>query len=239
VVPARTPIYFQALDQQGHMVQSMRSWVTLQPGETVSCVGCHEHKNTAPPVTRASAAMRAGPQRLKDFYGPPRGFSFIREIQPILDRHCTRCHYQGGDAPPGAKGADVKPAFSLLGTQTLDGGSQRKWSDAYKALADRRLANWINAQSAPPMLPPYSAGASQSKLIELLRGGEHYGVRLSRAELDRFIVWIDLLVPYSGDYTEAMNEQVIPQYDHFLQKRLRWHEEERANIARFMSDPSK
>ena len=26
------------------------------------------------------------------FYSPARGFSFPKEIQPILDRHCIRCH---------------------------------------------------------------------------------------------------------------------------------------------------
>ena len=40
-VPARTPLYFQALDERGYVVQTMRSWSTLQPGETQSCVGCH------------------------------------------------------------------------------------------------------------------------------------------------------------------------------------------------------
>ncbi|MGN0846977.1 MAG: hypothetical protein ACI4RA_06290, partial [Kiritimatiellia bacterium] len=30
--PARTPIYFMLLDEKGRMVQSMRSWATLQPG---------------------------------------------------------------------------------------------------------------------------------------------------------------------------------------------------------------
>ncbi|MCZ7635858.1 MAG: hypothetical protein M5U12_07315 [Verrucomicrobia bacterium] len=47
-VPARTPVYFQAIDANGHAVQTMRSWSTLQPGEVQSCVGCHEHKNSAP-----------------------------------------------------------------------------------------------------------------------------------------------------------------------------------------------
>ncbi|MDH7571483.1 MAG: hypothetical protein QHJ73_18055, partial [Armatimonadota bacterium] len=47
-VPARTPLYFQALDEEGRAVQSMRSWSTLQPGENAACVGCHEPKNTAP-----------------------------------------------------------------------------------------------------------------------------------------------------------------------------------------------
>ncbi len=42
--------------------------------------------------------------------------------------------------------------------------------------------------------------------------------------------WIDLLVPYCGDYTEAMNDEQIPRYLHFLDKRRRWQAEEAANI---------
>jgi hypothetical protein len=128
----------------------------------------------------------------------------------------------------------VKPAFSLKGTQTLDQKAQRRWSDAYRALADRRICNWINVQSAPSMLPPYTAGASQSRLISLLEEGRHYGVRLSQPELDRFIVWIDLLVPYAGDYTEAMAEDQTARYNHFLEKRRRWHAEEARNIAEYL-----
>jgi hypothetical protein len=292
VVPARTPVYFQALDVRGRMVQSMRSWVSLQPGEAVSCVGCHEQKNSAPPAGRATQAMLAAPQPLELFYGPPRGFSFVQEIQPILDKHCVRCHSldeppeysrlpaasrRGGwgpaqpaprevgwgqpaadhqppsdqppsDQPPSAQPPsdqtasgpestnppEVKPAFSLKGTQTLDPEAQRKWSDSYRALADRRICNWINIQSAPPMLPPYTAGASQSRLIALLEDGGHYGVKLSPPELDRFVVWIDLLVPYAGDYTEAMAEEQIPRYSHFLEKRRRWQAEEAENIAEYL-----
>ena len=45
-VPAKTPVYFQIVNQDGHVIQTMRSWSTLQPGETFSCVGCHEDKNS-------------------------------------------------------------------------------------------------------------------------------------------------------------------------------------------------
>jgi hypothetical protein len=245
IVPARTPIYFQAVNEQGQMIQSMRSWMTLQPGETASCVGCHEHKNTTPPVTQFSQALAAGPQLLTRVDGPPRGFSFIREIQPILDQHCVRCHYV--DQRPTYVASDtikssretahatvdepgVQPAFSLLGRQTLDSESQRKWSDSYKALADRRVVNWINIQSAPPMLAPYHAGAAHSRLPKMLEDGSHYGIRLSQMELDRIVTWIDLLVPYCGDYTEAMNDSQIPRYRKFLAKRQRWQTQEAANI---------
>ena len=57
-VPARTPVYFQLLDEDNCVVQSMRSWSTLQPGETFSCVGCHEDKNTSPPpVSKAAGGV--------------------------------------------------------------------------------------------------------------------------------------------------------------------------------------
>ncbi len=254
-IPARTPVYFQALDGQGQMVQSMRSWTTLQPGEVASCVGCHEHKNTAPPVTVATQAMRRGPQPLQPFHDSPRGFSFVREIQPILDQHCVCCHHL--DQPPsylGGKTAGSPPnqptpekpeqaktdsqgivaAFSLKGTQRLDEKAMRSWSDSYRALAHRQVANWINIQSGPAMLPPYHAGASQSKLVAMLRDGSHYDAKLDRAELDRIVTWIDLLVPYAGDYTEAMAEEGIPRYTQFLEKRHRWRETESQNIAELL-----
>jgi hypothetical protein len=244
-VPSRTPLYFQALDEKGQMIQSMRSWTTLQPGEAVSCVGCHENKNTSPPVGRASLAMLAGPRALATPYDPARGFSFIREVQPVLDRHCVRCHYL--DEPPRyaepstariePTGVDdaIRPAFSLKAAQTLEATSRRKWSDAYRALADRRVCDWINVQSAPPMLPPYHAGASQSRLMRLLEDG-HHGVRLSESELDRFRVWIDLLVPYCGDYTEAMADEDVAGYNRFLDKRRRWRAEETRNIEELLRE---
>jgi hypothetical protein len=43
-VPARTPVYFQVLDDKGYTIQSMRSWSTLQNGARFSCIGCHENK---------------------------------------------------------------------------------------------------------------------------------------------------------------------------------------------------
>ena len=240
-VPARTPLYFQAVDRNGHMVQTMRSWTTLMPGEKQSCVGCHDHKNAAPPVTGLTAAAAAGPQARTEFYGPPRGFSFIEEIQPILDRNCVACHHLDEPPPYLADGSVARgpwereneesvPAFSLRGIQHLDEDAQRKWSDSYLALAHRRVADWVNPQSAPPTLPPYSGGSSRSPLIEMFESGAHFGVTLSREELDKFALWIDLLVPYAGDYLEAMDPEGIPRYLHFLEKRRRWQEEEARNI---------
>ncbi|NQT36949.1 MAG: hypothetical protein HQ581_05645, partial [Planctomycetes bacterium] len=57
-VPACTPVAVQPLDAEGKALALMRSWFTAMPGEVVSCVGCHEPQNTAPPVRSAPLAAR-------------------------------------------------------------------------------------------------------------------------------------------------------------------------------------
>ena len=49
-VPANRPLYFQALDEDYNEIQRMRSYIHLQPGEKLTCLGCHEPRHTTPPV---------------------------------------------------------------------------------------------------------------------------------------------------------------------------------------------
>ena len=281
VAPARTPLYFQAIDDRGYAVQSMRSWSTLQPGEIASCVGCHESKNQAPVATGApTLAGRAGPQPLTPFLEAPHGFSFAREIQPILDRHCIRCHRDSAQfaarlvrpalVPPhldevttnapagpavvtaGATGDRPLPreervAFSLLDRPVVEARSARRWTEAYLALTQARqvgfggeetfagvpndTVNWISAQSVPELLPPYHRGAARSRLMTLLAQG-HGGVELSRKERETIACWIDLLVPFCGEYTEAgaWSGEQQRTYLHFLEKRETLEGQERETL---------
>lgn len=269
MVPARTPVYFQALDERGRAVQTMRSWSTLQPNEFFACVGCHDNKNAFPPTDGYgfSLAMKAGAQLLEHFYGPPRGFSFPKEIQPILDRHCVGCHKdrgpirdflasgkpvlgrQGNARATGTQQQD-ETAFSLLGTEfNEDRTSKRQWSDAYLVLTQARfdpreetqgtflgnyqgrVVNWIGSQSVPEPLPPYAAGATRSELLSLLEQG-HKGVKLSREEFEKIACWIDLLVPYCGDYVEAntWTHAEMRKYRFFANKRQWEQDTEQKNI---------
>jgi hypothetical protein len=148
--------------------------------------------------------MEAGPERLTPFYGPPRGFSFAKEIQPILDRHCVECHRAD------AQGEGNK--LLLTGEPVLDARSKRYWSRAYLTLTatpegDSRgkaneLVNWISNSSEPCMIPPQYGGSTRSKLIAMLDEG-HHDVKLSREEMDKLAAWIDLVIPFCGDYVEA------------------------------------
>lgn len=57
--PANTPISIQPIDKDGVAVQWMRSWVTGQPGEVVSCVGCHEDQNQIAIPKRVIASQKS------------------------------------------------------------------------------------------------------------------------------------------------------------------------------------
>ena len=239
-VPARTPVYFQVIDKHGYVIQTMRSWSTLMPGEHLSCIGCHEDEGTAPVNTRQTMAMKKGPQDLMPFYGPPRGFSFAKEVQPILDQHCAGCH-------DGQAGEDK--AFSLLSRPYHDQGARRFWSEAYLSLtganphsqargkSDRDVVNWIDSQSPPSMLPPQFRGAVTSGLMKILREG-HGDTQLDEEAMHKIAAWIDLGVPFCGDYLEAnaWSQGDMDKYMRYQRKREGWAEEDRQNIERLFAE---
>ena len=199
--PANRPLYFQALDHEGRVVQTMRSWATLMPGENQSCVGCHESKNTAPLVRDTlPLALADGPKPLRPLGEVRGGFSFPRHVQPILDLHCTECHDGRQDVPLDLRGetfvhAKMKRAFNrsyLELTHAVNG--EGDWENP--------VVNWIDAMSGPGPLPPRYRGAANSTLCDMLLEG-HEDVSLADDEFQTIACWIDLLVPYCGDYAEA------------------------------------
>jgi hypothetical protein len=121
-------------------------------------------KNSAPPAGYgfASACAASPARELEPFHGPARGFSYATEIQPIWDRHCVTCHDGETRVPD--------KSFSLRATPVEDKQAKRFWSESYLNLTkggpSNRWVNWISAQSIPPMLPPYSAGATQEPAAE-------------------------------------------------------------------------
>jgi len=250
-VPARVPLYFQALDADGNMVQSMRSWSTLQPGEMQSCVGCHEHKNSVP-VSRhpVSIAMNKGVQKIAPIDDKGlRGFSFIKEVQPILDRRCISCH------------DGKKHSLNLSGEQIEHKVSRRNFSYAYLNLihavprgstaeyiaktntnlkemqgnANHPEVNWINCLSEPTMLKPYTVGSAKSAIIKRLNDG-HGKTGITPQEISVIALWIDLAVPYVGDYLEANNwsQAEIDFYMHHDEKRRKAREQETEAVREYI-----
>ncbi len=152
-----------------------------------------------------------------------------------------------GTDPPAPLSAGPRSAFSLLSAEVVDTVAKRRWSDAYLNLTGARrleqgcyaaqpgnLVSWVTAQSIPSLLPAYPAGAARSRLLSLLEDG-HSGVNLSRQERERIACWIDLGVPFCGDYTEAnaWNEVEKAKYQRYLEKRWQMEAEEARNIEAF------
>ncbi len=183
-IPANTPIAVQPLDAEGKALQLMRSWFVAMPGESISCVGCHERTIDAPPAIQTLAA-RKSPQAIRPWRGPARGFSFDREVQPVLDRYCIGCH--DGDAYQGQQLSDLRqddtPTFSR-GYQVLQQYVRRP-----------------GPESDYHMFPPAEYHADTSPLIQMLAKG-HHNVQLPREAFDRICTWIDLNVPYFGTWHE-------------------------------------
>ena len=243
-VPAQTPVYFQLVDKFGDVVQTMRSWSTLQPGETFGCVGCHEPKgavieNATSNSGATTIALKKDVAQLKPVLFPSKGshelagFSFQRDIQPILDHNCVSCHTGEKDKPFSLLGNDDVSPRGLKASET----SLRVFSEAYVNLTNGGVngkspwINWLGIQEGPELLPPYSAGACKSKLISMFRspdgqyGGQdenHRDVHIDEASVRLLAMWIDLLVPYCGDYVEANKWKIEEraQYEYYWAKHL-------------------
>lgn len=206
-VPANTPISVQPLDEQGKALQVMRSWFTGMPGEVLSCVGCHENPNAAMPNRRTLAAIDK-PREITPWFGPARGFSFQREVQPVIDQHCVGCH--DGQPQPGGQAT-----LDLRGTQFIDDYDSRyhhggqdagKFSVAYTNL--QRFVRRPGLESDLHILPPMDFHADTTQLVQLLGKG-HYGVQLDAEAWDRLITWIDLNAPYHGSWNTIAGEQRV------------------------------
>lgn len=199
-VPANTPISVQPLDANGCALQLMRSWFTGMPGEKLSCIGCHEMQSTAvAPSGRPLATLRA-PQEIRPWYGPRRGFSFEREIQPLLDAKCAACHYEGTPLKT-ARGRAI-PDFATSRLALAKGDAVRgTYSVSYLSLHPYVRRN--GPEGDYHTLTPLEFHADTSELFQILRKG-HHGVVLTEEEMDRLLTWTDLNVPYWGTWTELM-----------------------------------
>lgn len=177
-IPANTPVSIQPLDKDGVAVQWMRSWLTGQPGEIVSCVGCHEDQNQIVIPKRVIASQKA-PHALTPPEGGPRSFTFDLEVQPILDRACIACHNGEGKA------------FDLRGGKK-DG---RGYGTSYL-----NLHPYVHRQGGEGdmvVLYPYEYHPNTSELVRLLKKG-HYNVQLTDAEWRKIYNWIDYNAPDKG-----------------------------------------
>jgi hypothetical protein len=188
-VPARKPLYFQAVDADGRAVQTMRSVTYLQPGEQRGCVGCHERPGTVV-ANRVLLALRRPPSKIAPGPAGTRPLSFPLLVQPVLDRHCVRCH--DGQAGPG------KSPLALTGQV------QDEFTQSYLNLKPSvRWNEWGGASLNEITTHPGRCGADQSPLTQVLADAKHGPpLRLPAEDIRRIYLWLDANAPFYGTYTE-------------------------------------
>jgi len=189
VAPARKPLYFQAVDADGRAVQTMRSVTYVQPGEQRGCVGCHERPGIVA-ANRPLLATRRPPSAIAPGPEGTRPLSFPRLVQPVLDRHCVRCH--DGQAGPG------KSSLALTGK--VQDGFTRSYQDLKPFV---RWNEWGGASLNQTVTRPGRSGADRSPLTQILGDATHASqMDLPDADRRRLYLWLDANAPFYGTYTE-------------------------------------
>ncbi|MEI7908992.1 MAG: hypothetical protein WCK77_05090 [Verrucomicrobiota bacterium] len=194
------PVYFQVLDAEGRAVESMRSDVYAAPGETLSCVGCHEPQASAVPVANVKPmAMRRAPSIIAPEPDGSRPFSFLRLVQPVLDHNCVACHAKSAKAPPLAATHDTQP-----------------WVASYRNLKPFAFYYDGGGSFTESKTYPGKFGALASGLDGLLRKG-HHDVKLTPEEWRRLTLWLDCNSDFYGTYenlsAQDRGEVVWPQLE--------------------------
>ncbi len=191
--PAGKPLYFQALDERGLALQSMRSVTYAHPGESLTCRGCHEPK-TRTPAAGASfpIALRRAPSTIAPDLDAAHPFSFVRLVQPALDRNCVECHQRSR-------------ALDLTGTIAGPQG----WSRSYTSLAGKYGFYYhVNNGSinmgvhGGSRTLPGRFGAAASPLLPFL-DARHHGVQLSAEDRHRITLWLDCNSEFYGAYEDT------------------------------------
>ncbi len=186
-LPPYTFVFFQLLDANGMMIQSMRSGTVIQPGEVQGCLGCHDNRHYAPRAVPEAMpiAFRGAPSTLDGWMDePPKFFNYLSDVQPVFTARCLECHDYGG-------AGTVKV--------TLAGDKGICFNASYAELWRKGYTGAIGA--GPAAIQPARAwGSHASRLVQALRGSHASRVTLTTEEFERIVTWLDLNAVYYPDY---------------------------------------
>lgn len=188
-VPAGVSLQLQILDQNGMAVLTEKSFFYMQPGETRSCVGCHEPLGASPgkvdhrkygKLPLMDLTPPAGPQ----YKG---GLSFMRTVQPVLDRYCIGCH--GLDKVEKGNVSlvhDGKMTWPRSLEELVNRGEHRVGLKSYTNDALKNFGRAYTFYSFGSKIPPM-----------LLKN--HGNTNIDKASFQRIIDWLDLNAQCYGD----------------------------------------
>jgi len=190
-VPSGIPVFFQAVDADGLAIQTMRSLTYVWPKQTLSCIGCHESREVAPPK-RAAHLLAAGREPSKLVPGPSGSWPlrFDQLVQPVLDKHCVSCHKPGSDNEKAAR-------FDLTAAKAYGNllGFSGKNLQQLAFERDRSIVGECTAR--------------KSRLWAMLKDEKgHEGIRLDADSLNRLAVWMDLYAQRQGHFSDEQERQL-------------------------------
>jgi hypothetical protein len=187
VVPSGVLLFFQALDGKGRAVQTMRSATYLQPGESQSCVGCHEGRHTAPPAAPLALAANRPPSRITPGPAGSWPFRYDQLVQPVLDRSCVSCHAAG--AP-----LDLTPAKSYAALADSGKPSLRQ-----QVMAGYRRGTSIEGAEL---------ALGSSLMARLQRPGSPCATHLDADGWARLALWLDLYGQRNGAFSAEQEQEL-------------------------------
>jgi mono/diheme cytochrome c family protein len=203
----------------------MRSFISFQPGETRSCVGCHETRETAGlqhPNRSNRAWMPAHPALLEAPWGN-RPISFLRDVQPVLDEHCVRCH--SGLNPK--SGLDFSGGLIAWDEEVPHYGHNR----AFETILQHALVSLSPARMQDASItPPLAYGSHNSKLLAALNKPPHgEEASLTEEERLRLTIWMDANAPYHDRFVNKRSGEEVYTIavDHTLLQEIRQVHERR------------
>ncbi|MFA6545512.1 MAG: polysaccharide lyase family protein, partial [Limisphaerales bacterium] len=188
-VPAMRSIFFIALDENDMAVKRMQSFTSVQPGEMMSCVGCHEHRSQTPRAEfHTTLAVRKPVAKITPIRDAPEIFDFPRDVQPVLNVLCGDCHGYEKTARGGPRD----------GRLILTGDRGPIFSHAYYMLTIARL--FADGRNQPRSnYDPRTLGSSASRLLTML-DGTHHGVQATPLQKKLLRLWIESAAAYPGTY---------------------------------------
>jgi len=194
-IPAGIPVQIQALDADGRAVLTERSFHYLHPGEKRGCIGCHE------PV---GVSLRPNPNLLtrepRELTPEPNqddgeGVSFLKMVQPVLDKHCIACHGLT-DNPP--KGINLIPQPS------------RDWPSSYiallaytKTIGDKGKSSGLKNNISRPY-DYYALGGTF--IAAFMEKHKDKKLPITKRDFQRIINWLDMNAQCYGTFDHNRKE---------------------------------
>jgi hypothetical protein len=190
--PSNMTLFFQALNEEGLVIQTMRSATYLQPGNVLSCNGCHEDRHAAQqPMLKTTLASQRAPSKISPDCEGSAPFRFDRLVFPVLKNTCAACH-TGKEKEKFAFSPDPYMAWQQL-TKAGKPSIAELVSHQYRSM---------------PYSNPGENIASKASLTRHLRDLKAKN-KISDVDYRRLLLWMDIYGQYLGSFSDEQEKEQI------------------------------